>query len=147
MIIHREHYKLYPNIITIKLGEPNNEIKYHNHIGTYSIGTYVGRIEGNINNRAAIITILHVTPNYRNQGFGMKLLKEFLTTVYEMGIVHVELFDCSDNYRKNHNIYIKCGFRYTGSDNNMYANVRVALTFSVLNKIRYNYEIMHHQFR
>lgn len=101
-----------------------------------SVGSeLVGQIIGYINARRAVITSLYVNPIYRNNGYGMKLMKDFLTKGYGLGVIHIELDDCSDNYRKNHNIYIKCGFKYTSFDNLMYANTRASLIFTQLKDI------------
>lgn len=80
-----------------------------------------------INERQAIITFLSVEPNYRNKGIGTKLLKWFMLQVSHFGVIHVELDDCTDNYRKPHNIYLKYGFEYYNNNNRMHANVRNTL--------------------
>lgn len=85
-----------------------------------------GTIKGQVNGRIGFIAWLCVYPGYRNQGKGINLIKEFLIEAYNIGIIHVELHDCSDNYRTNHNIYLKCGFKYI-DDGLMHANVRQSL--------------------
>ena len=88
----------------------------------------IGQITGYIYKKIAIITSLYVDKLHRKQGLGIKLMNKFLKKVFELGAVHAQLDDCSDNCCKNHNIYIKCGFKYVDYyDNLMAANIRTAL--------------------
>lgn len=96
-------------------------------IDDFMNGEPVGIIIGCVNCRFGIITWLQVCDKYKGHGFGITLIKKFLKKISEIGIIHVELDDCSDNYRKDHNIYIKCGFKYIDNNNRMYSNVRVSL--------------------
>ena len=86
-----------------------------------------GHIYGFVNGRGSTITSLYIDSEFRNQGYGKKLLELFLTEAFSYNALHVELDDCSDNYRKQHNIYIKYGFKYDNNDNHMYGNVRNCL--------------------
>ena len=141
MMVHKEYDS---NCLIIKIVKLGNDICFESTVRKDDVAvspddkideSFVGHIIGYIIERFAIIISLYVDPVHRGKGFGMKLMKEFLTKAYDLGVVHAELDDCSDNYRKDHNIYIKCGFTYTDSDNRMYANVRSSLSFTPLNKV------------
>ena len=86
-----------------------------------------GYLSGWVDQRSCIIMSLKIYPEHLNQGHAINLIKEFLLEVRQLGAVHVELEDCSDHYRSDHNIYLKCGFQYKGSDCTMYANIRNSL--------------------
>jgi ribosomal protein S18 acetylase RimI-like enzyme len=84
-----------------------------------------------INERRAYISNLWVKESLRGQGIGTYLLKKFIKNLDDLGVIHVELDDVSDNYKKNKNIYIKFGFKYKRDDGpEMTASVR-----SLMNKI------------
>ena len=86
--------------------------------------TMNGSVEGVVNNRIATLISIFIYPKYRNQGYGTELLKYFLHQSFINGAVHIELDDCSANYRKANNIYLKYGFKYRDNDNYMIGNVR-----------------------
>jgi len=91
----------------------------------YEEGYVLGRVT---DRRIAYINHIYVHPQYRNKGFGTKLIHEFLENLIKLGVVHVLLDDFSDNYRKPNNIYYKIGFKYISKNGaEMYANVRNSL--------------------
>jgi ribosomal protein S18 acetylase RimI-like enzyme len=55
-----------------------------------------------------------VNEKHRGCGYGNKLLKNLIDN-YKDFIEKIELDDMSDMYRKDNNIYVKNGFRYTDS--------------------------------
>jgi len=67
---------------------------------------------------APIVTVqyLHIDPQYRGRGYAVDLL----TKVIDIGMKHkctfIELDDASDNYRSEHNIYVKLGILYTDQE-------------------------------
>lgn len=64
-------------------------------------------------NKHAIITNLFTQPNSRGKGYGTLLLRKiiFQCTLKDY-IKYITVDDMSDNYRSEHNIYLKHGFRY-----------------------------------
>lgn len=91
------------------------------------IGNKYGYINGNIDDRCLYINFVDILPEYQNKGFGILLIEQILNEAASNGVVHVELDDCSDRYRNNHNIYINCGFKYKSKECEMYANLRHSL--------------------
>ena len=83
-----------------------------------------GHISGIVSGRIAIIQSLFIEENCRNRKYGSMLLLTFLHHAYNANAIHVELDDCSSNYRKPSNIYLKNGFTYTDTDHHMSANIR-----------------------
>jgi len=95
-----------------------------------------GCIIGYFHERRMTINSLYVEEEYRSKGYGLFLIEEILNFAYKQGIIHVELYDCSTNYRKKHNIYLKCGFRYI-DDEKMYGNIRnVLFTLKIIKNIK-----------
>ena len=95
---------------------------------------YKGYIQGSYeiigNKRRGIIHNLWVEEKFRNKKIGRYLLRKLIIKMFDIGIVHIELDDMSDNYRKEHNIYIKHGFKYkykTGPE--MYGNTRQLIIY------------------
>ena len=86
-----------------------------------------GSITGHIKDRCGFISSLYVKEEYRNKGFGTMLLSMFLHEIYNNNVLHIELYDCSDNYRKTNNIYLKYGFKYIDIEHRMSSNVRNSL--------------------
>lgn len=68
---------------------------------------------------------LHVHPQYRNQGYGSKLLKKVIEDARQNNIFLIELDDMSDHFAKSNNIYLKNGFRYENVNDGpeMYLNI------------------------
>lgn len=89
-------------------------VKYLKTIMTkyINIQKIFGSISGVVVERIAYINDLIVYDSFRNQGYGIYLIKEFCDKSTEKGGIRIELDDMSDNSRKEHNIYIKVGFRY-----------------------------------
>lgn len=88
------------------------------------IKTAYGYVSGLVIDRIATLIYLHIYEEHRNKGHGTELLKLFMIEAFENNAIHIELDDCSDNYRKYNNIYTKYGFTYIGSDNHMHGNIR-----------------------
>lgn len=61
-----------------------------------------------------IVTIKYLNVIQHKKGVGNAIFLIFycLKTAKKMGIHTVELDDCSSNYRKDHNIYLKAGLKY-----------------------------------
>src|SRR5438105_2693342 len=85
-----------------------------------------GYIFGSVVNKVATLQDICVYPEYRSMGWGCCLIKEFLNRARELGAVRAEVDDFSDRYRKDHNIYINCGFQYQDAKNGpeMHGNIR-----------------------
>ena len=83
-----------------------------------------GHILGVVSGRIATVQSLYIRPPYRNRKYATMLLLTFLHLAFKENAIHVELDDCSSNYRKPSNIYIKNGFRYSSTDHRMCANIR-----------------------
>ena len=88
------------------------------------ITTIFGYVSGIVIDRIATLIYLHIHKEHRNNGHGTELLKLFVTEAFDYNAIHIELDDCSDNYRKINNIYTKYGLKYTSSDNHMQGNTR-----------------------
>jgi GNAT superfamily N-acetyltransferase len=90
-----------------------------------------GYIQGIVIDRIAYLQYVFIYRKYRKYGKAIELIKYFLEEAYKIGAVRVELDDCSDNYRSEHNLYTKCGFSYKQlndfGDNVMYTNIRSSL--------------------
>jgi len=85
---------------------------------------YYGHVYGIVLERKAYLSSLFVKPIYRTKGYARGLLKYFLANAMSHGAIYVELDDCSDNYRKSHNIYLKYGFEYINKEHLMRGNIR-----------------------
>ena len=83
-----------------------------------------GHISGIVIGRVAYIQSLYIDNMYRNRNFGTMLLHWFLNKSFNENAIHVELDDCSSNYRKSNNIYIKNGFYYANNEHKIMANIR-----------------------
>ena len=83
-----------------------------------------GSIEGVINNRVVTLLSLYIKLQYRGKGYGTLLLLDFLQESYKNNAIHITLDDCSDNYRKKNNIYVKYGLKYIYNNNTMIGNIR-----------------------
>lgn len=59
-----------------------------------------------------ILLSLNVITEFRNNGYGTILLKQVITYCRCLGIKQINLDDCSNNFNKPNNIYLKAGFRY-----------------------------------
>ncbi|AYV76408.1 MAG: acetyltransferase GNAT family protein [Terrestrivirus sp.] len=97
-------------------------------------GSCKGYIQGSYetigNRRRGMIHNLWVEEQFRNKKIGTHLLRKLVIKMFDMGIVHIELDDMSDNYRKVRNIYVKHGFKYkyeTGPE--MYGNTRQSMRY------------------
>ncbi len=74
----------------------------------------------------AICTIGYIgtTKTYRNKGYATEIIKYIKKYCYENKIKIITLDDCSDNFNKENNIYLKNGFQYIESGfPEMYFNV------------------------
>ncbi len=93
-----------------------------------SLQFHKGYIIGLYHNKVATINSIFVKPEFRNKGWAMCLIKEFVKRAQELGAVRVEVDDCTDRFRVEHNLYVKCGFKYRDSYGpEMHANVRNVL--------------------
>ena len=75
-----------------------------------------GFIEVIIDHQEQIMTIIDLQSTIHGKGNAMHLIKRACQNAFNMGINKVILDDCSDHYRKPHNIYIKMGFKYNQKD-------------------------------
>ena len=66
--------------------------------------------------KIACINSLYIYKQYRNQGHGTNLIKEFISTVLKKGCSRIILDDMTDNFNKTNNIYVKLGFRYIDTE-------------------------------
>jgi hypothetical protein len=85
---------------------------------------YVASIEFTINEDEMYITFLKSDGN----GLGSMLIAYACSKGDDVSAITVEVDDCSDLYRQEHNIYTKLGFRYVESwGPEMIADVRVVI--------------------
>jgi GNAT superfamily N-acetyltransferase len=62
------------------------------------------------------ILSLYTEKPFRNKGYATYLLKYAIDYCRSKGVHRIVLDDCSDNFKKQNNIYLKCGFRYVEDD-------------------------------
>ena len=58
------------------------------------------------------MTVTNLQSNVKGKGYAITLLVHASKEAVQRGIVYIELDDCSDCYRKPHNIYTKLGIEY-----------------------------------
>jgi len=63
-------------------------------------------------NKYIILCSLYVDKSYRNDGIGSLLLNQLIEFAKNQRITQIMLDDMTDRYRKQHNIYLKHGFKY-----------------------------------
>lgn len=75
-------------------------------------------------NASCSINDLHTMAEYKGMGFGSDLLKFIKQYCADTNIKTITLDDCTDNYRKTNNIYLKNGFLYdTDTGCEMHLNI------------------------
>lgn len=74
-------------------------------IGCFSFYIYSTRGECNILN-------IFINEKYRNMGYGTYILNYIKKFCIERNVKKITLDDCSDNFNKENNLYIKYGFKY-----------------------------------
>ena len=79
----------------------NNEKQYSNIVFLH-----------NKTEKNCILLSLHTEDEYRNMGYGSILLKKIIKYCIENEIREILLDDCTDNFNKPNNIYLKSGFKY-----------------------------------
>jgi len=113
MKIHIDHQSddicIYGSINGLTIGVAHGEI-YWEHDCNLRNGKMYRHIK-----KMSLISI-YVHPEYRNCGYGSKLLKRLIKYSKGIGIRSIYLDDMSDGYRGTHNIYRKMGFKYINDD-------------------------------
>lgn len=64
-------------------------------------------------NGSCKIQTLWTKIEHRGKGYATQILKTIFLLCKQNNVKVIELDDCSDNYRKPDNIYVKNGFKYT----------------------------------
>jgi len=88
-----------------------NTILYYIYFKTLTlknIDNSFGHIQISIDNNTMTVTSLYS----RKKGCGTKLMMYSCKEQYDNGIKYIELDDCSERYREDHNIYVKFGMKY-----------------------------------
>ena len=93
---------LYISNYVLTLNQFKLMVKYNDH----TLGSY---IEYYLNDTLIITNLESIV---KNKGYATILLLSVLQKAKNKNINVVELDDCSSNYNKKHNIYLKLGFKY-----------------------------------
>lgn len=73
---------------------------------------YIGFIIWYVENSECNILYMEIYNSHKGKGFGSKLLKYVIDACTKKNVKLIKLDDCSENYLKPNNIYIKHNFQY-----------------------------------
>ncbi len=111
-IIEKKIIGTQSGVYRLFINDSNTDI-YDNYIGDIDFSFSNGRTRSQ---KVIDIHNLYITDQFRNMGYGSYLIKEVLIDAYKLNYVYIELDDMTDNYRKEHNIYLKLGFKYIANE-------------------------------
>lgn len=88
------------------------EISFDFKIHCPKIASYLHLMLDHINHEATIMSLM-TQENMRGQGYATRLLQSAIKLAHEtLTVDYISVDDCTDNFRKDHNIYINNGFKY-----------------------------------